>query len=132
MWARRGMAVRTGRTDQFRELETRLLDPQTRSSRAALEELVHEDFVGLGSAGNVYRREAMIESISQQSDAGGVVIADLECHQVSDVTALVTYRSIGGRGTEVRRSSLWVEADERWQLFFHQGSRVPNTWGQIG
>jgi hypothetical protein len=63
---------------------------------------------------------------------GDVIIRDFTVHPLSDDTALVTYRSIGISGQEARRSSIWVEVGDRWQLRYHQGTRVPNSWGHVG
>lgn len=131
MWTRRGLAASTGPRAEIHELEHSLIDPDIRGSRNKLEELLHPGFIGLGSSGQVYHRELMIDIMTQEAGSGGVVIRDVETQMISEDTGLVTYRSIGGSGEEARRSSLWVQDGHGWQLRFHQGTRIVNSWGRI-
>lgn len=131
MWARRGLAARTGRHQEIEALEHSLMDPDVRRSPDRLKKILHPEFIELGSSGRVYQRQQMIDTMSQETASVGVVVRDLEAHQISEDTVLVTYRSIGGSGDEARRSSLWVNTENGWQLRFHQGTRIANSWGHI-
>ena len=103
--------------------ELALTDPVVRRSRERLESLLHCDFTETGSTGEVYDRSTMIDMMVSEVP-GRVMIRDFSAERLSDDVALVTYRSIGTSGQEVRRTSVWVRADDRWQLRHHQGTRV--------
>lgn len=109
--------------EELFELEQRLLDPAVRSSPMAVIPLLHPDFREYGSSGRVYTKEMMVQMMVQQTP-GVVKIRDFEVNEVSDDVALVTYRTIGDEGRETRRSSVWLRRDTRWQIIFHQGTRV--------
>lgn len=112
------------------ECETALADPEVRRSRERVDALLHTDFIETGSSGEVYDRDTMIDMMLSEAP-GQVVIRDFSATYLSPKVALVTYRSIGTAGQEVRRSSIWVHEDDRWQLRHHQGTRVPDRWGRV-
>ncbi len=112
------------------DLERRLLNPEVRHSPTLLEDLLHPDFIEFGSSGRVYNRKMMIEMMTKEVPAE-VLIRDFDVRPLSPETALVTYRSIGQAGQEARRSSIWVRGEEGWQVVFHQGTRIPNRWGEV-
>lgn len=120
----------TGIVKTLLQAEKALTDPGVRRSPQRVHQLLHPDFVEIGSSGHVYDRETMIEMMTSERP-GGVVIRDFEVHLLSDNTALVTYRSIGTSGKEARRSSIWVDEGSGWRLIHHQGTRVPNSWGAV-
>ncbi len=115
--------------DVLRAAETALADPEVRTSRAQVEELLHSEFSEIGSSGEEYGREQMIE-LMMVEPPGEVIIRDFSATEVFDGVVLVTYRSVGMSGQEVRRTSLWVNEDERWQMRHHQGTRVPDNWNR--
>lgn len=110
--------------------ELELIHPETRHTRVSLEKLLHPLYTETGSTGNTYGRATIIEMMIGQ-EPGGVVIRDFQAHPLNADTAFVTYRSIGTGGQEARRTSIWTRTDARWQLRYHQGTRIPNTWGTI-
>jgi len=130
---RAGLGVlrrRAGQKGEMFDLESALVDPTVRRSRERLEKLLHPEFIELGSSGRVYDRQMIVEMMSQEV-AGAVIIRDFEIRTISEDTVLVTYRSIGQAGDEARRSSIWVREDGEWRIHFHQGTRIPNSWGGI-
>ena len=59
-----------------------------------------------------------------------ISMVDFRIKMLSADVALITYRAVWRRATDVQtscslRSSLWVMRDDRWQIVFHQGTRVP-------
>jgi len=112
------------------QVECLLTDPDTRGSRSQLEQLIHPDFTETGSTGNVYDRETIINMMLTEAP-GAAFIRDFQSHTLTADTAFVTYRSVGESGQEARRSSIWIRTKGHWQLRYHQGTRVPNTWGTI-
>lgn len=98
--------------------ERHLLDPAVRADRAALEELLHADFIEIGSSGRLWTREAMIEALLADPDVTGEP-EDMTVDELAYGNALVTYTLNG-----VRRSSIWIRDAGRWQVRFHQGTPV--------
>ena len=127
----RSSRTTTGVEKALLDTERALTDPDVRGSAKRVEQLLHPDFTEIGSSGDVYDRNEMIEMMTSEAP-GGVVIRDFHVRRLSPDAALVTYRSIGTSGKEARRSSIWVDEDSGWRLIHHQGTRVPNRWGTIG
>lgn len=112
------------------EAESALTDPEIRRSRARIEKLLHPEFTETGSTGTVYDRATMIEMMLAEVP-GAVIIRDFVVQRLSSDTVLATYRSVGMSGQEARRCSIWVESGAGWQIRYHQGTRVPNSWGHV-
>lgn len=116
---------------ELEELEMELLDPEARRDVARVRELLSEDFIEFGSSGRVYEKGMLVEMISKEERAK-VLIRDFAVRELSEDVALVTYRTVGQAGQEARRSSIWVSESGRWRMVFHQGTRIPNSWGAVG
>ena len=121
---------RAGQHQVLFDLESSLVDPDVRRSPERLNNLLHPDFIELGSSGRVYDRQMIVEMMSQEV-SGDVIMRDFETRSISENTVLVTYRSIGQSGDEARRSSLWAKDADGWRIHFHQGTRIPNRWGGV-
>lgn len=112
---------------EFYALEMNLIDPATRKSAVTVAKIIHDDYVEVGSSGDRYDRDGIIEVMT--SGVGGeILIKDFEASTLAPSVVLCTYRSIGETGREARRSSIWVESDSGWKVIFHQGTRVPDSW----
>jgi hypothetical protein len=113
---------------QLRKLETDLLQPEVRRSPEALSSLLAEEFCEFGSSGRTYTKQAIIDYLPTQSPLG-VSIDDFSVTILAAGVALVKYRaarrsqSVPGESISLR-SSLWVRRDNRWQMIFHQGTKV--------
>ena len=112
------------------DLELEMLDPSVRADSTRLDELLTDEFIEFGSSGRVYEKRMLIDMLQKESHAP-VFIRDFSVRELAPDTALVTYRSVGQSGQEARRSSIWVNGDGRWRMAFHQGTRIPNSWGPI-
>jgi hypothetical protein len=117
--------------DTLYGLEMELLDPVVRSDPTRMSQLLRDDFIEFGSSGRVYAKTMLIDMIAHEEHAR-VVIRDFAVRPLAPDTALVTYRSVGQSGQEARRSSVWVKLGDDWQMVFHQGTRIPNSWGPVG
>lgn len=108
------------------ELETRLLQPEVRSSEQTLLQLLAEDFVEFGASGIVWTRTAIIQVLAQEPHTQRS-LSDFKLTPLSADTALVTYRShrhatSGAPAAHALRSSIWKLNQGNWQLLFHQGT----------
>jgi hypothetical protein len=111
--------------NELLELERRLLDPEVRHSLISVDRLLHPEYTEFGSGGRIYDKETMVALMTRETPAS-VMIRDFGTKMLSDGVALVTYRTIGSEGREARRSSVWVREHGRWQVIFHQGTRIPS------
>jgi hypothetical protein len=113
----------------LRQLEQRLLQPETRCSPEALGRLLADQFLEFGSSGAIYDRAAIVRALRDEPPTERSLY-DFTARLLSPDVALVTYRSIrrvppNGDVTHSLRSSIWKRIDGEWQMVFHQGTRLP-------
>ncbi len=111
----------------LRVLEERLAMPSASETQESLALILAAEFREFGSSGRVFGRASVLEALV----AGGrpqLKFEEFLATPVSYGAALVTYvaRSVAGPGWKPPslRSSLWVRRDDRWQMVFHQGTRL--------
>lgn len=114
---------------RLRELEVELHQPQVRSNRVRLLELLHPSFVEIGRSGRYFTREAILRELAGEASEGKVWSQDFRLNPVADDIAILTYRSCrlhsnGEVSHFAHRSSVWRKAGRDWQLYFHQGTPV--------
>lgn len=109
-----------------------MVDNSNRHSREVLECTLAADFCEFGSSGRVFTKVEIIDALTSSSGAGEseISMSDFKVRLGSPEWALVTYRAtrldrVTGASIESLRSSVWMLRDDRWQIFFHQGTRVP-------
>jgi hypothetical protein len=122
------MQNKYGKKEILYGLENRLLQQEIRSNKKAVEALLSDDFVEFGASGTIYNKETVIESLQAESKIK-FTITDFDVKEISSAAVLVTYRSMKkdentNECTFTLRSSVWKVKDNRWQLFFHQGTPV--------
>ncbi len=114
--------------DHLHALELQLLTPQTRTDVAALTALLTPDFREFGASGRIFTRESILHLLRTETDFTPPEITNFEARELTPTHALVTYQTTRpdtpGQLTSIR-SSLWTLRDHRWQLLFHQGTRIP-------
>lgn len=109
--------------EELEALERELLGAEARRDAGRLRELLAVEFREFGSSGRVFDREAIVAELLGEEWVE--VRADgFLCELLGDGVALLTYRSERAGGRAAWRSSLWVWRDDRWQMVFHQGTRV--------
>jgi hypothetical protein len=125
--------------EHLESLESFLFDPVTRRDINAVSNLLADDFCEFGSSGRIYSKLDILAELSTEQPVV-ITLTDFHCQRVAADVALVTYKSLSSQEnrmpTQALRSSLWVlrplsskfagESDEepRWQMLFHQGTRV--------
>ncbi len=117
-------------SDHLKHLEETLLSPAVRKDHAQLSSLLARDFREIGSSGRTFSRSEILEELPAESPLPTIILYDFQCSMLSDTLALVTYRTARTTTPEAKpivalRSSLWTLRDDRWQILFHQGTRVP-------
>lgn len=110
--------------------ELALLDPRTRASRDALEDLLDPDFSEIGVAGETWDRATVVALLSGLGAGGAppIVAEDVRGSVIAPDVVLLTYVAHHG-GTRTRRSSVWRRRDGVWRVVFHQGTTVPPDAG---
>lgn len=111
-------------------LEERLLDPQVRGDRYALSSLLRDDFTEIGSTGRTYDKPLLIEMLTAEKHVP-IATHGMRARLLGEGIGMVTYRTAGDGG-QVYRSSVWMKEDGKWQLVFHQGTRLPPGWRPRG
>jgi hypothetical protein len=111
-----------------RELEERFTQPEVRRDRGQVEALLGGDFVMISLSGRTCDRALILDLLANEP-AARIEMADLAQQTLAPGVALVTYREIRREdpaqpGLASRRSSLWILRDGRWQMIFHQGTRI--------
>ena len=121
-----GMGAETVEQD-LRELEARLAMPASSETRESLAALLAADFREFGASGRIYDLSATLDALLAGARPT-LKLEDFCAVAVALDTALVTYvsRSLPGPGWKppALRSALWVRRSGRWQLLFHQGTRL--------
>lgn len=110
----------------LQQLEEDLLRPETRRDSARLAHLLADEFREFGASGRVYDKASILAELSAANPAA-LSLTDFACQQLAPTIALVTYRSqrSDANGTrQALRSSVWIHRDDRWQILFHQGTRL--------
>ncbi len=111
---------------QIRRLEESLLSRETRSSPAALAQLIADDFVEFGASGRIFDKAHIIAALPAESDTA-YTLSDFRVKPFSPTVVLATYRATrfsNGERQRSLRSSLWQLNGEQWQMVFHQGTAI--------
>lgn len=108
------------------ELELSLHTKEVRSSRAALNDLLADEFREIGASGMYFGKQEVLDDLPEEN---GITIKanDIEFRQLSSEVAHITYRAdfIRTNGNLLRtsyRTSVWKFNGLKWQMVFHQGT----------
>lgn len=116
--------------DELLKLETDLHKREVRSSTRALSELLADEFVEFGSSGRIFSKSAIIDALAAEAGDLQVSVEDFAVRELAPNVALATYvvaTPSGHSAAMVRtslRSSIWQVKDGKWQMIFHQGTRI--------
>ena len=112
-------------------LERQLMDPVFRKNREHVSALLAEDFREFGSSGRVWTRNTTVNLLATETLPSAAEVEDFAIQSIGLETVLVTYRAVrvtaeSGAPQASLRSSLWVLRENRWQILFHQGTKIPD------
>ena len=114
--------------EKLQQLEQQLLTSATRHHAGEISSLLADEFREFGSSGETFSKAEII-SVLQSEGPVHLSLKDFEAYPISDHAFLITFRAVkeapGLPAVESLRSSVWIERDGRWQMLFHQGTRVP-------
>lgn len=106
--------------DQLYTLEERLLHPDREADRAALIPLFAEEYKEFCTSGRIFNRQQTIDVLLTSAPRPATIL-HFYITQLAENVVLATYRATTSVASS-HRSSLWIFREERWQLFFHQGT----------
>jgi hypothetical protein len=124
------METQTIDRDLFLDLETQLHRKEVRNSKEKLSALLADDFVEFGSSGFKYNKTSTIDSLGKESIDLEISVEDFESKYLSNDVVLVTYKTSkinpdSGIRFQSLRSSIWKNNSGRWEMVFHQGTKIP-------
>ena len=108
----------------IKDLEEGMWTFERRSNEAWLQRYLHNEFMEVGRSGKRYNRSELFP-ITIAPFKAMIPLPNFELKFISHECALATYDSDfkqSGNQEFAHRSSLWVYADDRWQLIYHQGT----------
>jgi hypothetical protein len=118
------------RAELLFELETSLHRRQVRNSRTAVSELLADEFLEFGSSGRVWDKTAIMALLGNETLDVQIMVEDSRAKFLAPDVALVTYvarpHGVPAASIATLRSSIWKLLGDRWQMVFHQGTRIPN------
>jgi hypothetical protein len=109
-------------------LESELLDPKVRSDQHAVERLLAPDFTEIGRSGRIASRDEVLSSIGGFASSWGApaVASEMVGRMLADGLVLLTYVTVSDVG-RARRSSIWRQVGDTWQVVFHQGTPLTDA-----
>ena len=111
-------------------LEHELASSSARADKSKLHEILADDFVEFGASGRRFTKQEIIELLSTEDDFTPYELEDFSVTMLGESHALVTYTIPPREGPDgtpkpgSRRSSIWREDGDNWQLVFHQGTHT--------
>ena len=111
----------------LRSLEVQMHQPQVRSDRARMEQLLHPDFLEIGRSGAIYTRAEVLDEFAQNPQTYKVWSQDFALTRIAPQLAMLLYRSAHIDDAESFdrhriRASIWQSTEQGWQVRFHQGT----------
>ncbi|WP_338753069.1 DUF4440 domain-containing protein [Bacillus sp. FJAT-52991] len=110
--------------EYIKGLDEKLLRPEVRASPEELNNLLADEFFEYGGSGNIFVKS---DFTGAAGVGGGVelklTLHNFDMHILADDVVLTTYQiKDETRKQNTLRSSIWKYRNEKWQLFFHQGT----------
>ncbi len=104
----------------FKSLEESHLDIDVRKSKEKMAHILADEFKEIGSSGKMYTKS---DCLNEGVGLFEMTVHDFEVYPLSEDLTLTTYLLINAtRNRNTLRSSIWKYIDNRWQLYFHQGT----------
>ncbi len=117
--------------DFFKDLETSLHKKEVRNSREQVNLLLADDFVEFGKSGRVYHKQDTLDGLEGEQIDLEIQVSDFNARELAVDVVLVTYTASmldTDNITKIctNRSSVWINRNGRWQMVFHQGTKITN------
>lgn len=93
-----------------------------------IESQVCDEFWEVGSSGNVYTKQYVIESLLDRYNNSSYQevweISDFETTKIAQDNYLLTYVLLQNKTRRTRRSTIWRKINEQWKILYHQGTVI--------
>jgi len=115
----------------LRKLEESLLVSEIRHDLQQVEPLIADDFIELGSSGRIFNKASILEELQDEPYRETPILSDFSLRELAPDVVLVTYKTTRSakspeKASAAIRSSIWIKREGRWQVTFHQGTRLPD------
>ena len=112
--------------DKLRALEIKVMTAAGERRAADLRQYLADDFYEIGSSSRTYDKAEVLAAI-ETAPLRKFQVEDFKIIASGTDWALVSYRA--GEKSEAGsttswRSSLWVKREGKWQIVFHQGTKI--------
>jgi hypothetical protein len=108
--------------------------PEFGTSRTQFDRLMAPDFWETGASGRRYSREFILDEMDRRYASGPYddvwETSDFHCRQLADNVYLLTYTLLQDRTRLTRRTTIWQQTPEGWQIVYHQGTIVQDPQPQ--
>jgi len=108
--------------NELLSLETNLTLAEFRHNEKWLNEIISDNFTEIGSSGKSYNKKEVIKALLN-SESSYYNISEFNVIEIADNTCLATFTTTNNSNV-VKRSSIWVNKENNWQIVFHQGTKV--------
>lgn len=86
---------------------------------------IHNDFTEFGQSGRIYDKNRIISYLSNIGSDRNKEILDFKIKDMGNGLLMVNYISHDrDLGVKSLRSSIWIEENSNWKLYFHQGTKT--------
>ena len=107
-------------------LENRLLQPDVRKSVIQLNEMISEDFIEIGSSGQLYTKKDVLINLPSSPEIKFIMtdfrIVILSPNIIQSIFKTEKINQVTNKTTFSLRSSIWKNDDSKWRMIFHQGT----------
>ena len=118
-------------SETLRKLEEKLQTHSVRTNAAAVSSMLTEDFKEFGSSGHIFSKAEIVRELPSDLSAH-IAMHDFQASLLAEqVVGHLPVDPAPARipasriPAESMRSSLWIFHEGRWQMRFHQGTKVP-------
>lgn len=115
-------------SETIKSLEFELLQPEARKSEGRLNELIADEFIEVGESGKQYNKQDILDALPKQTGVK-FILSDFNSTEISPGVVLATFKvakEITDKNEKIfsLRSSIWKLNNEKWQIVFHQGTKI--------
>ncbi len=110
----------------IKKLEEDLLTQAVRTDPQKLGSFLADDFLELGTSGNIWTKQMVIEALKNESYTE-TFVKEFRLTLLADNIALVTYcahrrQNENDTGADSLHCSIWKKFNKNWKIIFHQGT----------
>ena len=119
-------------SNTIKNFEIELLQPEIRKSTERLDELIADEFIEIGESGKQYNKQDILSALPMQTGLK-FSLSDFKATEISSDVFLATFH-LEKEITKSRekiislRSSIWKNKNGKWQIVFHQGTKITATY----